>query len=52
MASKINLAQKFSLFGEHRRPKVVARVNGQEVKLVKAKGEFHATFIAPSGVII
>lgn len=40
MASKINLAQKFSLFDEHWRPKVVARVNGQEVKLVKVKGEF------------
>jgi mannose-6-phosphate isomerase-like protein (cupin superfamily) len=36
----INLNQKFSLFSEHWRPKVVAELNGQEVKLVKFKGEF------------
>ena len=42
MTSKvpINLNQKFSLFSEHWRPKVVAELNGQEVKLVKFKGEF------------
>jgi mannose-6-phosphate isomerase-like protein (cupin superfamily) len=36
----VNLRQKFSLFTEHWRPKVVAELNGQEVKLVKFKGEF------------
>lgn len=42
MTSKvpINLNQKFSLFSDHWRPKVVAELNGQEVKLVKFKGEF------------
>jgi mannose-6-phosphate isomerase-like protein (cupin superfamily) len=40
MASKINLNEKFALFHEHWRPKVIADLNGQEVKVVKAKGEF------------
>jgi mannose-6-phosphate isomerase-like protein (cupin superfamily) len=38
--SPVNLAEKFSRFNEHWRPKVVAELNGQEVKLVKFKGEF------------
>lgn len=38
--AKTNIAEKFSLFTEHWRPKVVAALNGQEVKLVKFKGEF------------
>lgn len=37
---KVNITGKFSNFSEHWRPKVVARLNGQEVKLVKFKGEF------------
>ena len=37
---KINIENKFSKFAEHWRPKVVAQLNGQEVKLVKFKGEF------------
>ena len=37
---KITLADKFSLITEHFRPKVVAELNGQEVKLVKVRGEF------------
>ncbi|MBZ5536457.1 MAG: cupin domain-containing protein [Acidobacteriia bacterium] len=37
---KTNIAEKFSLFADHWRPKVVAALNGQEVKLVKFKGEF------------
>ena len=37
---KVNIAEKFSLFAEHWRPKVIARLNNQEVKLVKFKGEF------------
>lgn len=40
MTAKINLDEKFSLFEEHWRPKVIAAPNGQEVKLVKVKGEF------------
>jgi mannose-6-phosphate isomerase-like protein (cupin superfamily) len=37
---KINLTEKFGLITEHWRPKVVAELNGQEVKLVKVRGEF------------
>jgi len=37
---KVNITDKFSRFSEHWRPKVVARLNGQEVKLVRFKGEF------------
>ncbi len=36
----IDLASKFAHIGEHWRPKVVAELNGQEVKLVKFQGEF------------
>ncbi|MBI2427472.1 MAG: cupin domain-containing protein [Ignavibacteriales bacterium] len=38
--NKINLTEKLSLINEHWRPKVVGELNGQEVKLVKFKGEF------------
>jgi mannose-6-phosphate isomerase-like protein (cupin superfamily) len=37
---KINLESKFALFAEHWRPKVVAALNGQEIKLVKVQGTF------------
>jgi mannose-6-phosphate isomerase-like protein (cupin superfamily) len=37
---KVNLSEKFSSFSDLWRPKVVATVNGQDVKLVKVKGEF------------
>lgn len=37
---KIDLAGKFALITEHWRPKVVAELNGQEVKLVKFAGVF------------
>ncbi|HEY1305131.1 MAG TPA: cupin domain-containing protein [Vicinamibacterales bacterium] len=37
---KINLADKLSQISEHWRPKVVAALNGQELKLVKFQGEF------------
>ena len=37
---EISLDEKFALFDEHWRPKTVAALNGQEVKLVKVKGEF------------
>lgn len=39
-AEKINLDDKFARFSEHWRPKVVASLNGQEVKVVKVRGEF------------
>jgi mannose-6-phosphate isomerase-like protein (cupin superfamily) len=37
---KINLAEKLSLFSAHCTPKIIAGLNGQHVKLVKARGEF------------
>ena len=37
---KVNITRKFSGFSEHWRPKIVGELNGQEVKLVKFKGEF------------
>ncbi len=40
MLQKINIDEKFSLFSEHFRPKIVAELNGQEFKLVKAEGEY------------
>jgi mannose-6-phosphate isomerase-like protein (cupin superfamily) len=36
----ISLAQKFSLITDHWRPRVLATLNGQEVKLVKFQGTF------------
>lgn len=38
--NKINLDDKFGLFKDHWRPKVIAQLNGQEVKTIKAEGEF------------
>ena len=32
---KIKLDEKFALFDEHWRPKIIATVNGQEVKVIK-----------------
>ena len=40
MPDKIALDEKFSLFSEHWRPKVIARLNGQEIKIIKVQGEF------------
>ena len=37
---KVNIQQKLSLFSEHWSPKIVGELNGQQVKLVKFKGEF------------
>ena len=36
----INLAEKLGRFDEHWSPKVVAELNGQQVKLAKLHGEF------------
>lgn len=38
--NKISLDEKFALFDEHWRPKTIAALNGQEVRIVKVKGEF------------
>jgi mannose-6-phosphate isomerase-like protein (cupin superfamily) len=40
MPDKFNLEEKFSLFFEQWRPKVVAALNGQEIKIVKVQGTF------------
>ena len=37
---KINVQEKLALFQEHWQPKLVARVNDTDVKLVKLQGEF------------
>jgi mannose-6-phosphate isomerase-like protein (cupin superfamily) len=37
---KVTLQEKFASFTEYWRPKIVGELNGQEVKLVKFKGEF------------
>lgn len=36
----IDLTQKLSSFSEHWTPKVIARLNDYEIKVVKLKGEF------------
>jgi len=36
----VDIAEKLSLFSEHWSPKVVARLNDYEIKVVKVKGEF------------
>ena len=40
MSGKISLEEKFALFAEHWRPKTIASLNEQDVKLVKVQGEF------------
>ena len=37
---KVNLAQKFSLFTEAYKPKIIGEINDSYVKLVKVKGDF------------
>jgi len=37
---KVNIGEKLALINEHWRPKVVAELNGQEVKVVKFQGAF------------
>lgn len=37
---KIDLLEKLARIHEHWRPKIVAELNGQELKLVKLQGEF------------
>ena len=40
---KINLDEKFGLFNEHWRPKIIATVNRQDVKIIKAKASLSGT---------
>lgn len=37
---KVNLAEKLSQFSDYFNPRIVGELNGQQVKLVKFKGEF------------
>jgi mannose-6-phosphate isomerase-like protein (cupin superfamily) len=37
---KVNLADKFALFSEHWKQRIVGELNGQQVKLVKIQGPF------------
>jgi mannose-6-phosphate isomerase-like protein (cupin superfamily) len=37
---KVNLADKFAAFSDYFNPRIVGELNGQQVKLVKLKGEF------------
>lgn len=39
--AKVTLAEKFALFSEQWAPRLVARYNGNEVRLAKVEGEFH-----------
>lgn len=40
MAEKVNLAEKLASFSDHWAPRIVARYNDNEVRLVKVEGEF------------
>jgi mannose-6-phosphate isomerase-like protein (cupin superfamily) len=37
---KINLTEKLSLFDDYWHPRIIAELNGQQVKVAKLKGEF------------
>jgi mannose-6-phosphate isomerase-like protein (cupin superfamily) len=37
---KVNIAEKFAKIAEYYKPRVAGELNGQQVKLVKTKGEF------------
>jgi len=37
---KVNLSEKLSRFSDYFNPRIVGELNGQQVKLVKFKGEF------------
>ena len=38
--SKVNITEKLALFNDHWNPRIVAELNGQQVKLAKFKGAF------------
>ncbi len=37
---KINLAEKYAQFSDHWNPRIIASLNGQEVRIAKIKGDF------------
>ena len=41
MTGKVVLAEKFGQFAEHWAPKIVARFNGNEIRLCRVEGEYH-----------
>lgn len=36
----INIAEKLDSFSEHWKPKIIAELNGQQIRIAKLKGEF------------
>ncbi|MEZ5708248.1 MAG: cupin domain-containing protein [Blastomonas sp.] len=40
MPRAVGLDDKFSLFSEHWRPKIIGQANGQDIRIVKTKGVF------------
>jgi mannose-6-phosphate isomerase-like protein (cupin superfamily) len=40
MADKVNIPEKLASFADHWAPRIVARYNDNEVRLVKVEGEF------------
>ncbi len=38
--TKVNIAEKLALFSEHWAPRIVGRYNDNEIRLVKASGDF------------
>jgi mannose-6-phosphate isomerase-like protein (cupin superfamily) len=40
MTEKVNLADKLALFDEHWQPKIIGRYNDNDLRVVKAQGEF------------
>ena len=40
MAEKVNIPEKLASFSDHWAPRIVARYNDNEVRLVKVEGEF------------
>lgn len=40
MPEKVNLAEKLALFSDHWSPKIIATLNGQEIRLAKILGAF------------
>ena len=40
VTEKVNLAEKLALFDDHWQPRIVARFNDSDVRIVKVQGEF------------
>lgn len=40
MAGKVNIPEKLATFSDHWAPRIVARYNDNEIRLVKVEGEF------------